>query len=174
MARVGWLALALIPAIADADGPVDSVHASAATPDPVDDSTESHPMDPLATDHLMATEALGAHRWSLGRHARVYVRDDARTGDLMWRSWRATAGGTYNFGRIRLTTSVAYEDMQSWLGRGRMIDAGLTVDTTFRVAGHPFILGLTMGLHRGLGGPIGDPIAGSTGASVMLFLRTTL
>jgi hypothetical protein len=91
---------------------------------------------------------------------------------LWWRSWRTTANVTYDIGRVRLTTRVSYEDVQSLLGNGPMIDASITLDTTLRIAGHPFVLGVTPSIHRWLGRPIADPIIGASGASVMFTLRT--
>jgi hypothetical protein len=172
MARGGWLVLVMVPATAAADEPVATVHADAEAPGSAREPALPAPMDPLAGDHLMTVEPGATWRFRLGQRGRGYLDADHRSGDLWWKSWRTTANVSYDLGRVRLTTAVSYENMQSWLGNGPMIDASVTLDTTLRIAGHPFVLGLTTGVHRWLGRPIADPIIGASGASAMLTLRT--
>jgi len=174
MVRGGWLVLLMVPATAAADEPVEAVHADGApeAPDAAGEPVLPAPMDPLAADHLMTVEPGATWRFRLGPRGHAYLDADHRSGDSWWRSWRTTANVSYDVGRVRLTTVVSYEDMQSWLGNGPMIDASVTLDTTLHIAGHPFVLGLTTGVHRWLGRPITDPITGASGASLMLTLRT--
>jgi hypothetical protein len=76
----------------------------------------------------------------------------AMAGDGPPPMWRATAGASHDLGWARVHATASYEDVQTELGRGRTVEAGVGITRTFRLTtGLTGFVSLTLGRRQSIG-----------------------